>query len=109
MQFGIEERLRLGNANWRERILRDIYEVPWFVQHREKSTRMIYSNLARYEQLKQLREATVLLELALWKMSIGSSQSDSKGNEQDCRIRSGAEVVVPNVLSFLQGELKQHT
>ncbi|KAL7544206.1 hypothetical protein ACHAWF_007589 [Thalassiosira exigua] len=62
-----------------------------------------------YEQLSKLKEATSVLELALWKASIGQPQCDvseesSKETferKQSCRIRCGSDVIIPNVLTFL--------
>jgi len=53
---------------------------------------------------KSLRESTVILELALWKASIliGKCAGDSMiGHRELCRINCGADVIVPNVLTYL--------
>jgi len=110
--FSIVERLNsLGVDRWRKEILSDMDELRWFVCYRKKSTDMIYSKLAHYEHMDQLREATSILELALWKESINCSVANDQEsvmtschNEDTmntCRIRCGADVVMPNVVSFL--------
>mmetsp|Transcript_33251 Transcript_33251/g.80381 ORF Transcript_33251/g.80381 Transcript_33251/m.80381 type:complete len:271 (+) Transcript_33251:2-814(+) len=68
----------------------------------------ILQRLVSYTKL----EATSVLELALWKMSITQQQQqqtsgggqEEKQNDDDrsgCRVVSGANVVIPNVTSFL--------
>lgn len=110
--FSISERLNsLGVLKWRKEILSDIDRLRWFVRYRKNSTQLIYSKLAHYEHMDQLREASSLLELALWKASIDLSMSNDQDREREsfrkktnigvCRIRCGADIVVPNVLHFL--------
>jgi hypothetical protein len=57
----------------------------------------IYATLDKYEKM----EATSLMELALWKLKIDEVSSPVSTVRQDCRVTSGANVVIPNVLSFL--------
>jgi len=99
----ISQRLSsLTNSKWRRELLRDIDESRWFVLYREKSTERIYLKLDHYEHLDKLREATSLLELVLWKTSMDTSTSNDQIEERErCRVRSGVEIVVPNVLPFL--------
>ena len=83
---------------------------------------MLHSRLVSYEQLK---EATSLLELALWKAKMdefmpnaasreGLESSQKKArvdvsiHRDQCRIGSGAEVVLPNVAPFLSEHLCFH-
>jgi len=48
------------------------------------------------KKLKILREATIVLELALWKHKI------QNGEQRDiARIRSEADVIIPNVVEYL--------
>ena len=106
ISFSISERVKaLGVEKWRKQIQDHVNELNWFLCYRKKSTELIYSKLARYEQLGQLREATSLLELALWKSSIDQDTDGEccrdKAKVDVCHIRCGADVVVPNVLSFL--------
>ncbi|CAJ1934631.1 unnamed protein product [Cylindrotheca closterium] len=59
--------------------------------------------LSLYERM----EATTLLELSLWKMEMKSANKSlgenavDKGGHEAYRIRSGASVVIPNVISFV--------
>merc|ERR1712008_183890 len=112
IRFSVAERLTsLGVKKWREEVLSDIDQLRWFVCYRKESTELIYSKLAHYEHMDQLREAAALLELTLWKVSIDHSMRDDHDEKVEncikktrmdaCRIRSGAEIVVPYVFSFL--------
>jgi hypothetical protein len=75
---------------------------------------MIAVNMIRFERTteifllldlcKSLRESTSILELALWKARIllGECVGDGMiGNRELCRINCGADIIVPNVLTFL--------
>ena len=65
------------------------------------------------EEFNWLRNATSMIELALWKMKMEAMRQSDQSNEQDtcakdeldfrsnCRVRCGAEVVISNVLPFL--------
>lgn len=104
---------RLDSLNvkrWREEMETSINKFPDISTLREGNAIRLYSKLVSYETLK---EATMLLELVLWKANIGKCMSNGKirchkkarvGNEvnrQDCRINCGADIVVRNVLPFL--------
>jgi hypothetical protein len=70
--------------------------------HNEMLTKLVYYE-SEYEKLK---ESTTLLELALWKMNIDASSTDSGvamevDNRLQCRISCGAEYVIENVLPYL--------
>ena len=69
-------------------------KLPWASISVQRHIKLLYGKLACYEQLKQ---ATTLLELALWKAKLGD---DSLSRDQ-CRVNCGAQVIVPNVLAFL--------
>jgi hypothetical protein len=92
--------------------------VEWASRRRE--IRLLYFKLATYERL----ESVSLLELALWQVKIDSCKAlydtdHERGEEcrskrprldkshldgvdrQSCRINSGADVVISNVLPFL--------
>ena len=65
----------------------------------ETLTKLVYYE-SEYEKLK---ESTTLLELALWKMNVDASSTDSGvamevDNRLQCRISCGAEYVIENVL-----------
>ena len=71
----------------------------------------LYAKLEFYEQVK---EATTLIEMALWKAKLDqqTSTSDSENDKKrarpevlssrtHCRVSSGASVVIPRVLEYL--------
>jgi hypothetical protein len=114
------KRLRwLGLARWTSDMLTAIDKAlttEW--SSRRKEIGMLYFKLATYERL----ESMSLLELALWKVKMDgcSAANDDTGNEesspkrprldishldgvdrQSYRISSGANVVISNVLPFL--------
>ena len=115
LSFDISKRLdSLGVEKWREEIVSIIDGFPTYRSDAmQRTMELVYSKLVSYEQLK---EATSLLELALWKTKIdeapnylrrgeGSSQKRARidifSQRNQCRINSGAEIVVPNVLPYL--------
>jgi hypothetical protein len=77
----------------------------------------IHSNLADYEfEYQELKEATLVLELAVWKAKIKESRSDDvvsenvdnkKGKMDEsefrikCRIGCGADHIIENVLPYV--------
>jgi hypothetical protein len=113
----------LGLGQWKVDMLvalNEILAVDWSSRRREIG--ILYFYLATYERL----EAISLLELALWKVNIDERKAvqsnehlDYEGSlkklilvesdlgqeegadRQSCRIKSGAEVVILNVLPFL--------
>jgi hypothetical protein len=116
------ERVRwLGLLRWKSNIVNAMDEalaVEWASRKRE--IRLLYFKLATYERL----ESVSLLELALWKVKFDSFKAaydtdHERGEEcrskrprldrshlygvdrQSCRIKSGADVVISNVLPFL--------
>ena len=73
-----------------------------------------YINYYKDEHKATLKEATTLLELALWKANLDEKEEDSFGGREtkrakvdtgseknDSRITSGANIVIKNVLPFL--------
>eukprot|EP00980_Cylindrotheca_fusiformis_P024673 scaffold12200_cov122-Cylindrotheca_fusiformis.AAC.5 len=115
VKSSIENRVsHLGLAAWRSDMLNTVAGA--LVRHQRNARlihlRLVHSKLARYERL----EVVSLLELALWKAKLdqveaaiekkaqeapGMSNVDSSIDRQGCRISSGDEVVVSNVLPFL--------
>jgi hypothetical protein len=100
--------------------------VEWASRRRE--IRLLYFKLATYERL----ESVSLLELALWKVKIDSCKAaydtdHERGEEctrrskrlrlyrshldgvdrQSCRIKSGADIVISNVLPFLDNVCRE--
>jgi hypothetical protein len=122
LQTIFAQRLRwLGLARWKSGMLAAMDEalaVEWSSRRREIG--LLYFKLATYERL----ESMSLLELALWKVKIdGCGAAHDTDHEwekensfkrprldnfniygddrQSCRIFSGADVVISNVLPFL--------
>eukprot|EP00980_Cylindrotheca_fusiformis_P023945 scaffold11233_cov73-Cylindrotheca_fusiformis.AAC.2 len=59
----------------------------------------IYSKLANHEQRQEI---LFEIELWLWKIKIDSSEKEGIGHRARCRINSGACIVIPHVLPFLE-------
>eukprot|EP00980_Cylindrotheca_fusiformis_P011615 scaffold2747_cov104-Cylindrotheca_fusiformis.AAC.5 len=71
--------------------------VDWASRRREIGK--VYFELAKYEQHM---EVLSLVELWLWKLKIGDvSSKEEAGDRERCRINSGASIVLPHVLPFL--------
>jgi hypothetical protein len=111
----------LGLARWKTDVLAALdsaFAIDW--SSREREIRLLYFKLETYERL----EAISLLELALWKVKIDgckdASETDHEREEesspkrprldksqldgvdrQSCQINSDADVVISNVLPFL--------
>jgi hypothetical protein len=124
------ERVRwLGLVRWKSDMVTAMDEalaVEWASKRTE--IRLLYFKLATYERL----ESVSLLELALWQVKIDSCKAAydtdhergeecrSKGpildrshldgvDRQSCRIKSGADVVISNVLPFLDKVCREDT
>eukprot|EP00980_Cylindrotheca_fusiformis_P026671 scaffold16870_cov64-Cylindrotheca_fusiformis.AAC.2 len=70
--------------------------VDWSSRRREIGK--VFFTLANYERMKNLS----LMELCLWKMKIVEAGSlEQMADRESCRINSGASVVIPHVLTFL--------
>ena len=57
------------------------------------------------EHRNLLTEATIPLELALWKSKLKDARVEKNGDEQKrvyCRVNCGSDIVIPNVLAFLK-------
>ena len=102
---------------WRDHITSMIHTAA-FVYGGDNSTifRLIRDKCAHFEnELPKLKEATSILEIALWKMKINDnsleenkiwSQKTIKTDEsstirQQCRVSCGADVVIGHMLPFL--------
>eukprot|EP00980_Cylindrotheca_fusiformis_P017193 scaffold5294_cov129-Cylindrotheca_fusiformis.AAC.3 len=71
--------------------------VDWSSRRREVVG--TYLKLANYEREEML---SFLLELCLWKLKIDEvSSTEQTVDRNSCRINSGASIVIPQVLSFL--------
>ena len=72
--------------------------------------REIQDKIAHFEdEIPKLKEATTILELALWKMKMNGhslkeatkNKSIESSSRQRCRILCGADLVIGHVLPFL--------
>eukprot|EP00579_Thalassiosira_antarctica_P000092 CAMPEP_0201867158 /NCGR_PEP_ID=MMETSP0902-20130614/1500_1 /ASSEMBLY_ACC=CAM_ASM_000551 /TAXON_ID=420261 /ORGANISM="Thalassiosira antarctica, Strain CCMP982" /LENGTH=495 /DNA_ID=CAMNT_0048392277 /DNA_START=11 /DNA_END=1498 /DNA_ORIENTATION=+ len=92
----------LGVGKWHTQVENFINECSYYDNAAEKQARLLYSNLTSCEQLK---EATWLLELAVWKAKIDESTSNIHGQDHEernqCRINCGVQQILPFVVSFL--------
>lgn len=100
----VERGLRVSFIpRWKEEIQLEVnFLVKDLRRHAKRRHKFghIYSILAKYE----LMEATSNVELAIWKSSIKNDVpacSTAATDREDCRCTCGANIVVPNVLSFL--------
>ena len=70
--------------------------------YRERYAITLYERLATYESIK---EGTSVLELVLLKAKIEARRQEARGDRNaghdQCRFNSGANIVIPNVLSYL--------
>jgi hypothetical protein len=101
---------------WRDHIT-NMIQIADFKYFRDNLDilREIRAKLASFEgKLIQLKEATTLLEIALWKMKINEKKSkdvatqsqkkiktEGTSTRQQCRVTCGADVVIGHVLSYL--------
>ena len=111
IQFGYTERVKaIGLKRYRDEMMEELkkfvcsgFKCTWFVCVRPK--------LAKYEEeYTRLKEATTILELAMWKNEINEldskkkrkriEDSDSDYREQ-CRVSCSADIVIEHVLPFL--------
>eukprot|EP00980_Cylindrotheca_fusiformis_P030372 scaffold24719_cov147-Cylindrotheca_fusiformis.AAC.2 len=116
VRASLEDRVNaMEHGPWREEVAKEINEIPeeslytaaWAQTEEvpESSTGidhvdMIQEKLAKYESLNQ----TFLMEIVFWKLKMKSEGNDDNADEafrNYCRISTGAEHIIPNVLSFL--------
>ena len=113
----IPERLNaLGIRKWQMKVKNLVEKISSITKQVDFEAQVdtIHSKLISYERLK---DATYLLEMALWKSKIDESMQnhdDFGQNEQmediaaamrrECLINCGADVIIPNVLSYLIAE-----
>ena len=110
LQLSITERLEsLAVSRWSVELKNVIISLPKNVTIREASVRELYQRLATYESIK---EGTSVLELALWKTKIDEGRNKrARVGEEDinykdqCRINSGADIIIRNVLPYLLPKL----
>ncbi len=107
VECGIPERLSLLKATkWRSRIHDMLERIPAIeLQSLKQYVHIIDSKLSSFESAKDIAS---VLELAIWKANMMVEQCNPNTdnisfNEMKlgCRIKCGATVIIPNVLSFL--------
>ena len=103
LRLSVANRLNaLGVGKWQSKVEKNINECSVDRKERKKKARLLYSNLTSCEQLK---EATWLLELAVWKTKINEFPSNihGQGDEErnQCRFNCGVQQILPIVVSFL--------
>ena len=110
LRVSITKRLdSLDISKWRIDLENSMSILSGFnASNREVDTRAVHDRLAAYESIK---EGTSVLELALWKAKIDAGHikrakvdSDVSYKEQ-CRVNSGADIVIRNVLPYLLPKL----
>lgn len=102
VQSSIDHRIQsLGLEAWRNNLLRVInYFVanPNNYRARSEHLRKVHSLLTKYER----QEVLSTLELAIWKSKIDQANETHTGIDRiGCRIHSGDQVIISNVLPFL--------
>ena len=123
LESSIANRLeRIGLGKWSDKMIDGTQQ--WGTHdEREGRVKSMFSKLASYEHQN---EVTSLLELALWKGKIYECHNSNnptglnnptdvetrqrkkaKRDRQQCRIRCGAEIILPNVVPYLFGKKKQ--
>ena len=97
----------LGLEQWRLDMKNDVDAINYDdMDARWQQVSEIYPKLATYEW----KEAIALLEQASWKVKLNASSESSVKDEIDaernhrqiCRVNCGADIVISNVLPFLQ-------
>ena len=106
----------IGLKNLRERLFDDIKTIrPMYNGRLDKRALLdtIRSKLTEYEaEYSKLKEATTILELALWKIKMNDHiQGGKRRNKmvkiaeadrrKQCRISCGADIVIQHVLLYL--------
>ena len=92
----------LGCEEWRDDILAEAENFP-FDGRRE--LQIIVHKLGKYQTM----EALSLLEISLWSIKVNATDSvaDNEVDRESCRINSGAEIIIPNIVPFLGYSLKR--
>ena len=111
LRASITDRLDiLGIRRWRIDLENCIKSLPEEGKNKMRETRAVYDRLATYESIK---EGTSMLELALWKAKIDKGRNkrarvsgDDVTYKEQCRINSGADIIIRNVLPYLLPKLE---
>ena len=119
VKCNINGRLKaIGVQRWRVMVQCLVKMLPSFSDswRQKKHYDVIHSKLVLYEQrYEYLKTTTTLLELAIWKATFSSSfdcrlESNKQAvevkfaaNKARCRVTCGADIIIPNVLLFING------
>jgi len=94
----------LAVRGWREELENSIASLPVLGRSRDRDTKAVFDRLSTYESIK---EGTSVLELALWKAQNDESRgkrarmSEDNSYREQCRINSGADIIIRNVLPYI--------
>ena len=112
----------IGLKRFRDTIMKNVdsltrrvaYGVYISMDTRKEFQNKLQTMLGQYEtEYQSLKEATTMIELVLWKKSIseltlsddrrgeGKREFDEPGSRNQCRVSSGADIIVRNVLPYL--------
>lgn len=101
LRSSVNDRLdKLKSSKWTREVDDMINAFPESKLDRKRSSwvNRVYSKLVQYEELKQ---AAVMIELALWKAKIEQS-STSSASREDCRMMCGASLIIPLILPYFE-------
>eukprot|EP00980_Cylindrotheca_fusiformis_P029215 scaffold22755_cov159-Cylindrotheca_fusiformis.AAC.1 len=91
----------LGLERWKTAVLQAVDKALTMDRSlRSRKIGVAYFQLANYER----KEVLSLVELCLWNIKIDEaiSSMDHPADRESCRINSGASIVIPHVLQFLE-------
>ena len=104
---GMSERVEaLAFKVWRDYITNMIHTADF--KHNDNGNfhiiQVIRAKIAHFDvELPKLKEITVVLELALWKLKMNEYKinTDDSSIQRQCRVLCGADIVIGHVLPFL--------
>eukprot|EP00980_Cylindrotheca_fusiformis_P006586 scaffold1389_cov122-Cylindrotheca_fusiformis.AAC.4 len=90
----------LGLERWRSDVMQSVDKalsvVDSLYMSRRREIGLVYYRVALYERMEILS----LVELFLWKLKLDDVAENA--DRKSCRINSGASIVIPNVMLFLE-------
>jgi len=116
VKCGFMERINaIGLKQWRDDVINTVMSPSFIMPYDVKEGNWldgIKSKLILYEaEYHRLKEATSLLELALWKIKLNDHEGEERQNKkmrieesdvrEQCRINCGADIVIQHVLPYL--------
>lgn len=100
----------IGLKRWRDNVIDTVMNPGFKIMDVKEDTWLngIKSKLSQYEdEYSNLKEATSLLELALWEMELNDQSKKGRQNKKmkidrkQYRVSCGAEIVIQHVLPYL--------